>query len=121
MPTIKPTYERIDDNAVRLTYAEMANGDDGEPFQLPDFPDRSVQVTGTLGAGGTLTVEGANDDTPTYHALTDPQGNSLAINALKVEKIQELTRLTRPRVTAGDGTTSLNVSVYCRRPKPVNK
>lgn len=120
MPTIKPTFTRPDDNTVKVTYPAMANGDDGQPFDLMDYPDRSVQLTGTLGAGGTATIEGSNDET-TFQGLADPQGNALAMNTLKIEQIMELPLKTRPRITGGDGTTALNVIFICRRQKPVNK
>jgi hypothetical protein len=59
-------------------------------------------------------LEGSNDGT-NYAALTDPQGNALDITTAKVEQIMELTRYIRPRVTAGDGTTSLTVTVMASK------
>jgi hypothetical protein len=88
----------------------MPNGNDGEPFQNPGSADRSVQVTGTFGAGGTVVLEGSNDGT-NYRTLTDPQGNALSFTSAGLEAIQEITRYVRPRVTAGDGTTSLTVTL----------
>lgn len=93
-----------------VSWSSMANGDDGEPLQNPGSSDRSVQVTGTFGAGGTVVIEGSNDGT-TYKTLTDPQGNALSFTAASLEAIQEVTRYVRPRVTAGDGTTSLTVTI----------
>lgn len=121
MATKKPVYDRPDDNTVRITYTGLTTADDGEPFQLPEYSDRSVQLTGTLGVGGTMAIEGANDDVPTYQTLTDQNDNNLSLNALKTEQVMQVTLRTRPRPTAGDGTTNLNVIFLCRRPKPVNK
>jgi len=81
---------------------------------MPGSADRSVQVTGTFGAGGNLRIEGSNDGT-NYSALTDPQGNALDFTATKIEGVLELTRYIRPRATAGDGTTSLTVTMILRR------
>lgn len=115
MSTITPTVTLPNENTVVFTYTNMVNGDDGKPIeaQWADYADRSVQVTGTLGAGGTATIEGSNAST--YHALNDPNGNSLAVNALKIEQILESCLRMRPRITAGDGTTSLTVVFYCRK------
>ena len=120
MPTIKPTYSRPDDNCVIVRYPAMLNGDDGQPFDLLEYPDRSVQVEGTLGVGGACTVEGSNDEV-NYRTLTDPSDNNLVLTALRIEQVMQLPFKTRPRITAGDGATNLNVIFCCRRQKPVNK
>ena len=64
---------------VIATWANMQNGDDGQPIELANFADRSVQVFGTFGAGGNVRIEGSIDGT-NYAPLTDPQGNALDIN-----------------------------------------
>lgn len=91
-----------------------ATSDDGTPVELFGSPDRSVQVTGTFGAGGSVRLQGSNDGS-TYVALTDPQGNALNLTASSIEAITEITRYIRPLVTAGDGTTSLVVTVFARK------
>lgn len=94
-----------------LTQATL---DDGDPYECPGNADRSVQVTGTLGTGGSVRIEGSNDGT-NYAPLTDPQGNALDITTLKIETVTELTRYIRPRITAGDGATNLAVTLLARR------
>lgn len=112
MATVANTITRIPSalNQGYLIQWTCANGDDGTPFENPGSSDRSVQVTGTFGAGGTIVIEGSNDGT-NYKTLTDPQGNSLSFTSASLEQVQELTRYIRPRVTAGDGTTSLVASL----------
>lgn len=101
--------------AVQWAGLTNATSDDGAPFEGPDYADRSVQVQGTIGAGGNLRIEGSNDGT-NYVVLTDPQGTALDFTAAgRIEQIQEITRFIRPRVTAGDGTTNLTVTLYGRR------
>lgn len=102
-----------------VTWTGLLNGDDGAPFVMPFKTEKSVQVLGTFGAGGSVTLEGTNQQTYTtvpgvvgsltYAALNDPQGNALAIGAAKIEEIQEHVNAIRPRVTAGDGATDLTV------------
>lgn len=94
-------------------WVSLANGDDGEPLDLSAFADRSVQVTGTFGASGNLRVEGSLDGV-TYSVLSDPQGNALDIASAKIEAVLEATRFIRPRVTSGDGTTDLSVTIISR-------
>jgi hypothetical protein len=89
---------------------------DGQAFDTLDFADISLQVLGTFGAGGTLLIEGCNQATPTTWAtLNDPQGNALSITAAKMEQLLEMPRWLRPRVSAGDGTSSLTVELWARR------
>jgi hypothetical protein len=92
----------------------FTGSDVGLPIEMPGSADRTVQVTGTLGAAGSVRIEGSMDGV-TYHVLTDPQGNALDVNALKIETIMEVVRYIRPRITAGDGTTSLTVQILMRR------
>ncbi|HXH24040.1 MAG TPA: hypothetical protein VNI78_02250 [Vicinamibacterales bacterium] len=107
-----------DVRVVSWTGLTQASTDDGEPLEMPGWADRSVQVLGTLGVGGSVRIEGSNVASPgvnDWAPLTDPQGNALDINSLKIEAVTELTRWIRPRITAGDGTTNLAVHLLIRR------
>lgn len=115
MAVITPTKQIVGGGAALLvTWANLANGDSGAPVDLVEFADRSVQVVGTFGTGGSVSLEGSLDAS-NFASLTDPQGNALAITTAKIEAVSELTYQVRPRVTAGDGTTSLTVSLLLRR------
>ena len=81
---------------------------DGQPLIIDRRTDRTVQVSGTFGAGGTLVIEGSNDGT-NYFTLNDLQATALSFTSARLEGISEMPLYIRPRVTAGDGTTSLNV------------
>jgi hypothetical protein len=96
----------------------LANGDDGTPIDFSQWADRSVQVLGTFGAAGNLKWEGSNDGV-TYATLNDPSGAALDIAAAKVKGVLEITQKARPRVSAGDGTTALEVHVLLRRSQPL--
>jgi hypothetical protein len=95
------------------TWANMANGDVGAPVALAQFADRTAQVTGTFGAGGTLRIEGSIDGV-TYLPLNDPQGTALDIISEKMKSVLELVAYIRPRVTAGDANTALTVSLLLK-------
>jgi len=92
----------------------LANGETGNPLEFVSYVDRSVQVTGTFGAGGTVVLEGSNDGT-NYHTLTDPQGNPLSFTAAGLLAVTEVCVFVRPRVTGGDGTTALTITLCIRR------
>ena len=49
-----------------------------------------------------------------WATLTDPQGNALAVTGAKIEAIEEMVAGIRPNVTAGDGDTSLTVTLIVR-------
>jgi hypothetical protein len=102
-------------NAHFVQWTPLLNGDSGAPYSMAGFADRSVQVTGTFGAGGTVLVEGSNDGT-NYVTLSDPQGVALSKTAAALQEISQISRFIRPRVSAGDGTTSISVTLLARRP-----
>lgn len=113
MATRNLTKTSIGRSSYMTEWSGLTNGDDGEPSNLFGAADRSVQVTGTFGVGGSLRIEGSNDGT-NYAVLTDPQGNDLDIIEAKIEAVTENVRYIRPRVTAGDGTTSLAVHILMK-------
>lgn len=130
MATITPTITPLTgyrEECHLVTWAGLTNAttDVGAPIAMPGSYGRSVQVTGTLGAAGSVQIQGSNIVAPAvtfastdFVVLTDPQGNALDMNSLKIEEVQEITAWIRPKVTAGDGTTSLTVSLLLRRPPP---
>lgn len=93
----------------------MANGDVGAAIdKFGGFADKSMQVDGTFGAGGTVIAEGSNDGV-NFHTLNDPQGNPISITAAGIKTILESVLHVRPRVTGGDGTTSLAITMFARK------
>lgn len=119
MSVINPVITTPSLNSVLFSYPVMANGDSGAPISAvnyADYSDRSVQVIGTFGAGGNLKVEGTNEVTPTiYLTLNNAQSGALDIAAAGIKQVIENTLVTRPRVSAGDGTTALLVNILFRR------
>lgn len=117
MATIQPTITKLQtvgDDAHVVAWTPLANGDDGAAIQIPGWADRSIQITGTFGVGGTVVFEGSNDGV-NYTSLRDPQGSLLSFTAAGLKAVLELTRYVRARVTAGDGTTSITATFFGRR------
>jgi hypothetical protein len=96
----------------RIHWAGLLNTDSGAPIEYGFYSDRSVQVVGTFGAGGSVTLQGSNDGGTTWATLLDPAGAALTFTATGLRQVVTLPALTRPLVTAGDGTTSLNVYLF---------
>lgn len=101
---------------IAITWAGLtfASTDSGDPISLSEFSDKTFQVFGTLGAGGALLIEGSNDGT-NWVPLSNRQGTSMSFTTLAMNTSQDRPVWVRPRVTAGDGTTSLTVIVACHR------
>lgn len=110
----QPKVEILGEATVRATWGPMANGDVGAPVEWGLYADRSVQVIGTFGAGGTVTIEGSNDDA-NFVPLSDARGNALTVNTARLEQVEDCSKGIRPNVTAGDGTTSLTVVLFARK------
>lgn len=111
------TFTPTDSIAGRAAlWTGLLNGDDGQWFDTQTFRDVSIHVRGTFGVGGTLLWEGTNETTAANGVtLNDPQGNALSFTAEKMEQVLESARWMRPRVSAGDGTTSLQVHLWAGR------
>jgi hypothetical protein len=117
IPTAVFSNGNDDHDGWTVTWGPMANGDVGvdAPVMI-GHSDRSVQVAGTFGAGGTMQWEGSIDGI-NFDILNDPFGVPLSFVSAKIRAVTEAVILSRPHVTAGDGTTSLTVSARYRRTK----
>jgi hypothetical protein len=100
--------------AAVFTWTGLDSDDSGIAIECVDYTDRTVTVTGTFGVAGSVTLQGSNDNT-NWFALTDPQGNAITKTSAGMELVVEAPVYIRPLVTGGDGTTSLTVTLFCRR------
>jgi hypothetical protein len=97
----------------KTTWTGLLLNDDGAGQSSPQLVDRTIQVLGTFGAGGSVSIEGSNDGGTTWAVLNDSrgEGNAMTFTGADVRTLLENPQLIRPRVTAGDGTTNLTVIV----------
>ena len=102
---------------VKIKWLNLKNGDEGTSVASPGLADKSIQVTGTFGSGGKVVIEGSNDDGVTWNTINDPQGSDLDFTLGDIRAILPNVEDIRPRVSAGDGTTNLNVYMVAERPK----
>lgn len=111
----------IKNRSTYITWSNMANGDTGQPHSFAGHPDKTFQVFGNFGVGGEVTFEGSNDprvvtdpNNAVWFTLNDPQTLPLVKTSPGGDLIIENPRYTRPRISNGDGTTSITVIVACR-------
>ena len=110
MATVIPTISEVatDGSAHMVVWTPLTTANaDGTRVQVNRYPDKTVQVDGTFGASGKVTIQGSNDGT-TWATLSDPQGSSLVISSAGIKAISENPLYIRP-LAEGDGTTALNV------------
>jgi hypothetical protein len=99
------TAEQIGMQVWLYEWLAVANGDTGAPIET---------IEGTFSTSGSCTMQGSNDGS-TWHSLTDPQANAITKTAAGIEVIVEAPRYIRPSVTAGDGSTAIDVRLLARR------
>jgi len=81
---------------------------DGDPYIFSGrYPDKSIHVFGTFGAGGAIKAQGTNEVTSpsNWYNLNDPQGAEISITAAKIKEILENVYQFRPYLSAGTGVT----------------
>lgn len=97
-----PGFEKV----LLYKWADLADGDDGEPMTATAFADKTVQAVPSLVAGsfggGAVVIEGSHDKV-NWATLSDLQGNSLSLNNTRLEVIPEHPLWLRPRVSSGSG------------------
>ena len=99
----------------------LNNTDTGVAVKTANLSDKCVQFDGTFGAGGSVTLRGSNvanaDDTVAAHwfPLTDPQANAITKTSASGEQLLENPLWISPQVTAGDGTTAINVRLIAKK------
>lgn len=94
-----------------LTFTSL---DQGMEIQLSEYSDKTFQVFGTFGAAGAVLIEGSNDGV-NWTSLSNRQGVAMSFTAAGMNTSQDKPMWVRPRITGGDGTTSLTVVASCHR------
>lgn len=122
MAVVNGKTDHIQHSVLKTVWSPLLNGDTGTFEQLSRYPVHSVTFAGTFGAGGTIVLEGS-DDGVNFFTLTAEGGQA----APTVDRIISATAADRfdfanvvplhirPRVTGGDGSTSLTVTLISRQ------
>jgi hypothetical protein len=118
MATRQGAVHKRDDNFTVATWAPLTKLNDvGSPVQMgSECEGWSIQLSGTLGSGGEVTLEGSNDGIVygTLHAL---DGSALVLDALGFHGgFAERPLLIRPKLTGAEGgVTSISVTIVGAR------
>src|SRR3972149_6632201 len=109
-------HQQLDPFVTAYEWVALLANEDGEWVALGAYSDKSVHVYSTFG-GATVTLEGSSEDMPSATnavSLTDPTQTLISITAKGMKQVLENPLYFRPKVTGGDGTTSLTVRLVCR-------
>ena len=107
-----PTNPNTTHSAKLITWPAVLEGNLGSAVELVAHDIKTVQLTGTLGSGGSLQVEGSNDGTNWYILNTDVSGTKTNLImasgqlAAGLYTIIENPYYIRVNSTAGDGSTT---------------
>jgi len=111
-PTVEEIVTRGDDGHI-ITWGPMTAGDTGLPISMIGSARRTIQVVGSFAGIDRLLIEGSIDS-QNYSPLTDNHGNKLEFKGAGLSSISDLTRLIRPRVSAG-APTAVKVTLLVRK------
>lgn len=95
-----------------VSWLNLATGDTGDPIMLPEWADKTVQISDTIGTS-TAALEGSNDKA-SWDVLRAPDSTDLSFTAgLPVVKaVLENPLWVRPNVSGGAGAT-VDVILIC--------
>lgn len=114
MANITPASSNIGAHLTRYIWETMLDGDTGLAVEMGASADKTMQITGTFGAGGSVNIEGSNDGT-NWEILEDADGGALTFTSADLQLIRDNPQFIRANCTAGDGTTDLDVTIVAKR------
>lgn len=126
MATITPTQKNVPGGGsintgatILTTWAAIGDADTCTGVRLPDFPDQTVEISGTF-ASQTVVMQGSNSSTTgadgTWFTLTDTLGNSISVTAAAMKYVLQNSLWIRPSATGGS-SSSTNVYLMSRGSK----
>lgn len=96
---------------VHQTQWTMGNADTGVAQSSAALPDKTVQISGTMG-GATIIMQGSNDGS-VWDTLKDSAGVAISTTTAAIKKILENTKFIRP-VTSGGAGSAITVTLVER-------
>ena len=104
-----------DRTALLVTWTGVTETDTFAPVSLPEYTNKSFQLTGTIG-GATTVLKGSNDGT-NYAGLQDAEGAAISMGAAGLVQVLENTQWYLPEASGGTGQ-SLTVTMLFVRSTP---
>jgi hypothetical protein len=93
-----------------VTWPNIPNGNQGDPFEVSGFLLGSVDWQGTIGAGFSARLEGTdnpNGAPAVWGAIPNWTTTVAGLLVPSADTYPVFVRFVRPNITAGDGTTSM--------------
>lgn len=113
MATVTPVVIQQSDRVLEIKWSNLGNGDTGGYQSCRGYEEFSFSFYGTIGAAGSVTLEQSPDNGTTAIDLKTSQSNifsTMPIVSLPGAQVAIFPLGdVRPHVTAGDGTTTINV------------
>lgn len=100
-----------------MAVVTLLNGEESNDLDLYNYPEKTFEVSGTFGVGGTINIRGKNVTSATVtdylalHRADDPTASLTALQTAILATVIEDPKLMKADVSAGDGTTSLTVTL----------
>lgn len=95
------------------TWTPLENGDSGSVLSNIGNRFATVQISGTFGVGGTISLQGSLDGV-IYQTLLDNSGAAVTFTTAGMVTVRDIVSYYKPLVTAGDGTTALTCNLLVR-------
>jgi hypothetical protein len=111
----------LQNHRVRTWTPLTTTNSDGDPISYASNGMGGVtfQVNGTFGSGGTVLVEGSNNGI-NWYTLSDQANSPVSFSAAGLKTVRDQPLFMRPRVSAGDGTTSITVVAALQKTATLN-
>lgn len=100
----------IQEGVWQVEWPSLLTGENGDMASLSKWPTKSIQVSGTVGAGGSINVQGSNNGVD-WATLDESTGDGLGTMGVGIKDILQNTKFIRPAVVSGDGTTNIRVVI----------
>lgn len=108
MATVTPTKTQFQIDHEAYTWALTTADADGEPCRFQGSGDRTFQVTGNFGAGGTVLLQGSLDGS-NWFTLSKADGTAASFAASGLAAVTESPIYVRPFVSAGTGVSVTSI------------
>ena len=106
MADIAPEIVMGIDKYLTVTWPNMQQGDIGLPVSFGEHAVKSVQIFGTVGAGGIPLLQGSMNDAD-YEIISYDGTNLIAL--VGMFNVYENPKFLRAAMASGDGTTDITV------------
>lgn len=107
MATIEFTKQNPDRRVDIVTWANLGQGDDGQPYVAYNRPDKTIQILGSFDST-TVLFEGSNDGS-NWETLTDADGSACSFTGADLVFVREAPFYVRPIIDSDGGSGDITI------------